>query len=76
METSPVLRQHRPQGRGPRRAAARGQEGPYLTILFGSRAKGDYAWGRSDVDIMLVEDSPPEDEAAEASRLIFRREKA
>ena len=49
---------------------------PRLTILFGSRAKGDYAWGRSDVDIMLVEDSPPEGEAAEASKLAFRRAKA
>ena len=46
---------------------------PRLTILFGSRAKGNYAEGHSDVDIMLVEDSPPEDEA---SKLAFRRAKA
>ena len=49
---------------------------PRLTILFGSRARGDYAEGRSDVDIMLVENSPPEGEADEASKLAFRRDKA
>ena len=32
---------------------------PELTILFGSRARGDYEEGRSDIDIMLVGDSLP-----------------
>ena len=32
---------------------------PELTILFGSRARGDYEDGRSDIDIMLVGDSLP-----------------
>ena len=49
---------------------------PQLTILFGSRARGDYAEGRSDVDIMLVEDSPLEGEAAEESAMTFRKAKA
>ena len=49
---------------------------PQLTILFGSRARGDYAEGRSDVDIMLVEDSPLEGEAAEESAMAFRKAKA
>ena len=49
---------------------------PQLTILFGSRARGDYAEGRSDVDIMLVEDSPPEGETAEESEMAFRKAKA
>ena len=30
---------------------------PFLTILFGSRARGDYEDGRSDIDIMLVLES-------------------
>lgn len=34
-------------------------EQPEITILFGSRARGDYREGRSDVDIMLVQESPP-----------------
>ena len=37
-------------------------ENPALTVLFGSRARGDYAPGRSDVDILMVQDDPPTDE--------------
>ena len=32
---------------------------PFLTILFGSRARGDYEDGRSDIDIMLVKEALP-----------------
>ena len=32
---------------------------PFLTILFGSRARGDYEDGRSDIDIMLVMETVP-----------------
>ena len=32
---------------------------PFLTILFGSRARGDYEDGRSDIDIMLVRETLP-----------------
>ena len=32
---------------------------PRLTVLFGSRAGGDYAEGRSDIDILVVRDHPP-----------------
>ena len=32
---------------------------PYITILFGSRARGDYEDGRSDIDIMLVLETLP-----------------
>ncbi len=39
-------------------------ENPSLTILFGSRARGDFAEGRSDVDIMLVQEEPPTKEQA------------
>ena len=49
---------------------------PQLTILFGSRARGDYGEGRSDVDIMLVEDQPPDDETVERSAMAFRNAKA
>ncbi len=35
------------------------EEKPLLTILFGSRATGQYRDGRSDVDIILVQDDPP-----------------
>ena len=31
-------------------------ESPTLTVLFGSRARGDYAPGRSDVDILMVQE--------------------
>ena len=37
-------------------------ENPALTILYGSRARGDYAEGRSDVDILLVQEDPPTEE--------------
>ena len=37
-------------------------ENPTLTVLFGSRARGDYAPGRSDVDILMVQDQPPTEE--------------
>lgn len=33
-----------------------------LSVLFGSRARGDYAEGRSDVDILLVQEDPPTEE--------------
>ena len=49
---------------------------PHLTILFGSRARGDYAEGHSDVDIMLVEDPLPDSKAAEESAMAFRKAKA
>ena len=49
---------------------------PQLTILFGSRARGDYAEGRSDVDIMLVEDQPPDDETVDRFAVAFRNAKA
>ena len=32
---------------------------PAITILFGSRARGDYVDGRSDIDIMLVQEVLP-----------------
>ena len=37
-------------------------ENPALTVLHGSRARGDYAEGRSDVDILLVQGDPPTEE--------------
>ena len=49
---------------------------PHLTILFGSRARGDYAEGRSDVDILLVEDPLPSGEEAEESEMALRKAKA
>ena len=49
---------------------------PRLTILFGSRARGDYAEGRSDIDILLIEDHPPDGEAAATARVAFLRAKA
>ena len=51
----------------------RQRERPELAILFGSRARGDYREGESDIDIMLVVEAEPGDtgkkpatEAAEA----------
>ena len=38
---------------------------PYITILFGSRARGDYEDGRSDIDIMLVKEALPSVEERE-----------
>ena len=36
---------------------------PNITILFGSRVRGDYVDGRSDIDIMLVQETLPPGEA-------------
>ena len=44
-------------------------ENPTLTVLFGSRARGDYAPGRSDVDILMVQDQPPSDEQDQRVKL-------
>ena len=49
---------------------------PQLTILFGSRARGDYGEGRSDVDIMLVEDQQPDDGTVRNAAMAFRKAKA
>lgn len=35
-------------------------EQPEITILFGSRARGDYEEGRSDIDVLLVRESVPD----------------
>ena len=35
-------------------------EQPEITILFGSRARGDYKEGRSDIDILLIRETVPE----------------
>ena len=53
-----------------------GARQPQLTILFGSRARGDYAEGRSDIDILLLESHPPDDGVAECAAMAFRRAKA
>ena len=53
-----------------------------LTILFGSRARGDHREPSSDIDIMLVQDEAPEDgrkqlaakEAERAAREIYGRD--
>ena len=45
-------------------------ENPTVTVLYGSRAKGDYAEGRSDVDILLVQEGPPTE--AQEERLAFK----
>ncbi len=37
-------------------------ERPEFTILFGSRARGDYREDQSDIDIMLVQGSTPSEE--------------
>ena len=49
---------------------------PQLTILFGSRARGDHAEGRSNIAIMLVESHPPEDKVAADADMAFRKAKA
>ena len=49
---------------------------PQLTILFGSRARGDYAQGRSDIDILLIEDHPPDGETAANAEMAFHTAKA
>ena len=43
-------------------------EQPELTVLFGSRARGDYEDGRSDIDIMLVQKNPPSEEQESRTR--------
>ena len=54
-------------GRQPdRRAVQIAQEihqdrAPLATILFGSRARGDHNEDRSDIDILIVEDNPPDE---------------
>ena len=40
-------------------------EKPAVTVLYGSRARGDYAEGRSDVDLLLVQEDPPTEEQRE-----------
>ena len=45
-------------------------ENPALTVLYGSRARGDYAEGRSDVDILLVQEGLPTVE--QKRRVCFR----
>ena len=42
------------------------REQPLATILFGSRARGDYEERRSDIDIMLVQTSEPDGEYKES----------
>lgn len=49
---------------------------PQLTILFGSRVRGDYAEGRSDIDILVIEGHPPREEAAGNAKMAFRKAKA
>ena len=44
-------------------------ENPALTVLFGSRARGDYAPGRSDVDILIVHEQSPAEEQEQRVRL-------
>ena len=34
-------------------------EQPEITILFGSRARGDYKEGRSDIDVLMIRDNTP-----------------
>ena len=38
---------------------------PEITILFGSRARGDYAEGKSDIDVLLIRESVPDLEQKE-----------
>ena len=44
-------------------------ENPTLTVLFGSRVRGDYVPGRSDVDILMVQDQPPTEEQDQRVKL-------
>lgn len=50
-------------------AAVRDREQPELTILFGSRARGDHDSARSDIDILLVQESEPGPGAKQAARM-------
>ena len=49
---------------------------PQLTILFGSRARGDYAEGRSDIDLLVVESNSPGAVIVADAAMAFRRAKA
>ncbi len=50
---------------------------PEVTILYGSRARGDYRDGDSDIDIMLVqENEPSEDQKSRARRIAQNLAKA
>ena len=40
-------------------------EQPEATVLFGSRARGDYVEGRSDIDVLLIRDAVPDFEQKE-----------
>ena len=44
------------------------EQRPFLTILFGSRARGDYDDERSDIDVMLVREKVPTLKQAERHR--------
>ncbi len=56
-------------------------EQPDITVLFGSRARGDYQEQRSDIDIMLVQELPPTGEqrarafasAEKSAETLYRR---
>ena len=48
-------------------------EQPDITILFGSRARGDYREGQSDIDIMLVQEQPPSPEQQASAEHTARR---
>ena len=47
-------------------------EQPDITILFGSRARGDYREGQSDIDIMLQEQPPSPEQQASAEHTARR----
>ena len=55
------MTQHTPDARAVILAKAiHDRHQPEITILFGSRARGDHKEGRSDIDIMLVQDEVPD----------------
>ena len=49
------------------------RERPQATILFGSRARGDYHDKYSDIDLLLVCGESPGDEARDEARDFVRR---
>ena len=49
------------------------RERPQATILFGSRARGDYHNKYSDIDLLLVCEESPDDEARDEARDFVRR---
>ncbi len=49
------------------------RERPQATILFGSRARGDYHDKYSDIDLLLVCEESPDDENREEARDFVRR---